>query len=202
MGEGSSLQTSPSLLGRLRDTPDDQSAWAEFVGRYRPRLLDWCRRWGLQDADAQDVCQTVMVRLAAKLRVLVYDPAQSFRGWLHTLARHAWSDFVTDRQKRAAATDATAALHSVQARDDLETRLADAFDLELLEEATARVRKRVEEKTWEAFRRTALLGETAAAAAAALGMPVASVFKAKNNVQKWLQEEVRRLDAPAAGRDP
>jgi len=29
-------------------------------------------------------------------------------------------------------------------------------------------------------------------------MPVASVFKAKSNVQKWLHEEVRRLDAPGA----
>jgi len=199
MGTGSSLITSPSLLGRLRDTPYDQSAWGEFVRRYQPRLLEWCVRWGLQEADAQDVCQNVLVRLAAKLRVLVYDPSQSFRGWLHTLARHAWSDFVVDRQKRAASTDATASLQTAQARDDLETRLAEAFDLELLEEATARVRKRIEEKTWEAFRRTAILGSSAAEVAAQLGMPLASVFKAKSNVQKWLQDEVRQLDSPEAG---
>jgi len=196
MSADSSLVTSPSLLGRLRDTPDDQSAWGEFVRRCQPRLLAWGRGWGLQDADAEDVCQTVLVRLAAKLRVLVYDPSQSFRGWLRTLARHAWADFVADRQKRAGAADASAVLHTAQARDDLEARLAEAFDLELLEEATALVRKRVEPKTWEAFRRTALLGAAAAEVAAELGMPVASVFKAKSNVQKWLHEEVRRLDAP------
>lgn len=199
MGAGSSLTTSASLLGRLRDTPDDQAAWGEFVRRYQPRLLEWCRRWGLQEADAQDVCQNVMVRLAAKLRVLVYDPSRSFRGWLRTLARHAWSDFAADRQKRIDLADATGALQSVEARDDLERRLADAFDMELLEEATSRVKQRIEAKTWEAFRITALLGSSAAEAAAELGMPVASVFKAKSNVQKWLGEEIQRLDAPESG---
>ena len=199
MGAASSLTTSASLLGRLRDSPDDQSAWGEFVRRYQPRLLEWCRRWGLQEADAQDVCQNVMVRLAAKLRVLVYDPSRSFRGWLRTLARHAWSDFVADRQKRIDPADVTEALQSVEARDDLETRLAEAFDMELLEEATSRVKARIEAKTWDAFRLTALLGASAAEAAAELGMPVASVFKAKSNVQKWLGEEIQRLDGPESG---
>ncbi len=200
MSEDSTLKTSPSLLGRLRETPDDQSAWGEFVARYQPRLLEWCRRWQLQDADAHDVCQTVMLRLAAKLRVLVYDPTQSFRGWLYTLARHAWMDFVRDRQKRGEAGDPTAALHTKEAQADLETRLAEAFDLELLEEATMRVKRRIEDKTWEAFRQSALLGASAAEAAAQLQMPIASVFKAKSNVQKMLQEEIRQLEAPESGR--
>ena len=52
MSDGSSLKTSPSLLGRLRETPDDQSAWGEFVGRYRPKIFRWCREGGLQEADA------------------------------------------------------------------------------------------------------------------------------------------------------
>ena len=138
-----------------------------------------------------------MVRLAAKLRVLAYDPAQSFRGWLYTLARHAWSDFVSDRQKRGELGDATTALHTLQAREDLEAHLAEVFDLELLEEATSRVKRRVEEKTWEAFHRTAMLGESAAAAAVVLAMPIASVFKAKSNVQKMLQEEIEKLETGA-----
>ena len=198
MSDGSSLITSPSLLRRLRDAPSDQSAWREFVGRYQPQLVAWCQRWGLQAADAEDVCQNVLVRLAAKMRSLSYDPAQSFRGWLYTLARHAWSDFVSEQKKRTHVPDPTIALQSIEARADLETRLAEVFDLELLEEATARIRRRIEEKTWEAFRRTAMLGEPAATAAAALGMPIASVFKAKSNVQKLLQEELQKLESPGS----
>lgn len=196
MSRDSSVKTSPSLLARLRDSPDDQSAWGEFVGRYQPLLLAWGRRWGLQESDAQEVAQNVMVRLASKLRVLSYDPSQSFRGWLYTLARHAWSDFVSDRRKQSVTGDPTEVLQRLEARKDLEQRLADVFDLELLEEATSRVKARVEEKTWEAFRRTAMLEETAAVVSAALNMPIASVFKAKSNIQKLLQEEIANLERP------
>lgn len=198
MSQDSSLKTSPSLLGRLRDSPDDQSAWTEFVRRYQPRLLAWCRRWGLQDSDAQEVAKNVMLRLASKLRVLSYDPSLSFRGWLHTIARHAWSDFVTDRRKQAVEGDPSDVLESAQAREDLEQRLAEVFDLELLEEATSRVKARVEEKTWEAFRRMAMLEEPAAIVSAALSMPIASVFKARSNIQKMLQEEIASLERPAS----
>lgn len=194
MSRDSSLKTSPSLLGRLRESPQDESAWEEFVRRYQPRLLAWGRRWGLQESDAQEVAQNVMVRLASKLRVLSYDPSLSFRGWLYTIAWNAWSDFVSDQRKRGVQDDPTEVLQSVAAREDLEQRLAEVFDLELLEEATSRVKARVEEKTWEAFRRTAIMDQKTAVVSAELNMPIASVFKAKSNVQKMLQEEVAKLE--------
>jgi RNA polymerase sigma factor (sigma-70 family) len=194
MARDSSLTTSPSLLQRLRESKDDQSAWTEFAGRYQPRLLDWCRRWGLQDSDAQEVAQNVMIRLASKLRVLSYDPSLSFRGWLYTITRHAWSDFVSNQRRQCPGGDPTEVLQSIAAREDLELRLAEVFDLELLEEATSRVKARVEDKTWEAFRRTAILDEAAVVVAAVLGMPIASVFKAKSNVQRMLQEELASLE--------
>jgi RNA polymerase sigma-70 factor (ECF subfamily) len=197
MAEGSVWETRISLLSRLRKDPQDTSAWDEFVGRYGPRIEAWCRRWGLQEADVQDVTQTVLVRLATKLRGFVYDPAGSFRAWLKTLTRHAWSDFVADRQRSVASTGGSGmfeVLHAVEARDDLEKRMEEAFDLELLELATNRVRERVQPHTWEAFQLTAVDGLSGAEAAARLGMPVASVFKAKSNVQKMLQEEIALLE--------
>ena len=200
MRDGSSIKTSPSLLGRLRNSPNDQSAWNEFVNRYQPRLLAWCRRWGLQDSDAQEVSQNVMIRLASKLRVLSYDPSLSFRGWLYTIVRDAWSDFVSDQRKQNVVGDPTEVLQKLEVRDDLEQHLADVFDLELLEEAAGRVQARVEEKTWEAFRRTAMLNEAATIVSAAIGMSVASVFKARSNVQKMLQEEIAVLERQGAER--
>jgi RNA polymerase sigma-70 factor (ECF subfamily) len=125
------------------------------------------------------------------MRSFVYQP--SFRAWLKTLATHAWIDFVADR-KRSGAGDTVAALEELPARDDLEARLAEVFDLEGLEVATARVRQRVAEATWEAFRLTALEWLAAAATAARLSMPVANVFKAKSNVRKMLQEEIVLLE--------
>jgi RNA polymerase sigma-70 factor (ECF subfamily) len=201
MGDDSAWGTRLSLLSRLRKDPQDTSAWDEFVGRYGPQIDSWCRRWGLQQADAQDVSQTVLVLLAAKLRTFVYDPARSFRAWLKTLARHAWSDFVAEQQRSVPGCGGSGmfeVLHAVEARDDLERRLEEAFDLELLQVAMGNVRERVEEHTWEAFRLTALEGLSGAEAASRLGMPVASAFKAKSNVQKMLREEIDRLEEVGA----
>jgi RNA polymerase sigma-70 factor (ECF subfamily) len=139
----------------------------------------------------------VLVRLAAKLRGFAYDPTRSFRAWLKTLTRHAWSDFVTDRQRGLAAVGGSGmyeTLHSVEARDDLEKRMEEAFDLELLELASNRVRERVQPQTWEAFELTSLQGLSGAEVASRLGVAVTAVFKAKSSVKKMLQEEIARLE--------
>lgn len=201
MNGNTESRTSASLLARLRQSPADQTAWAEFVDRYGRKLYGWCRHWGLQETDAQDVTQDVLVRLAAKMRDFAYDPSRSFRGWLKTLARHALSDFCDARGRAGAAAGgsvAVDALHSVEAREDLIRQLEDEFDQEVLAEAVARVRTRVIPKTWRAFELTAYEGRSGAEAAEALGMTIAAVFVAKSRVQKLLQDEVRQLE----GSDP
>jgi RNA polymerase sigma-70 factor (ECF subfamily) len=171
----------------------------EFVRRYGPQVYRWCRRWQLQEADAEDVTQAVLVRLSARMRTFTHDPAGSFRGYLRTVARYAWCDFLeTSKQPGAGGggSDVAALLETVEAGDDLVRRLDEQFDQELLAEAQARVQERVEPHTWEAFRLTALDGLSGAAAATRLGLKVATVYKAKSKVQQMLHEEVTRLDQP------
>jgi RNA polymerase sigma-70 factor (ECF subfamily) len=193
-------RTSATLLGRLRQQPTNQAAWEEFVDRYGGKIYGWCRAWQLQHADAEDVTQAVLTRLAKQMQTFAYEPAKSFRGWLRTLARHAWSDFVEAQQRAGRASgDSTtnAALHTVAARDDLVAQLEAAFDYEVLDEAGARVRLRVDLASWEAFRLTAVEGLSGAETAQRLGKQVAAVFKAKNRVQKLLQQEVQKLGGDA-----
>ena len=194
----SSLQTRVSLLLRLRQSPPDQAAWAEFVERYGRRIHAWCQRWGLQEADAQDVTQTVLLQLASKLQTFSYDPTQRFRAWLKTVTQHTWSDFVTAWRpavKGSGDSGLQQLLDTVQAREDLTQRLQEAFDHELVEMSTTRVRARVEERTWEAYRLTALEGLSGAEAASRLGMQVGTVYKAKSKVQFMLQETLEQLQA-------
>jgi len=198
----SSLQTRASLLLRLRQAPPDQQAWAEFVDRYGRQIHAWCRRWGLQEADAQDVTQTVLLQLASKLQTFSYDPAQRFRAWLKTLTHHAWSDFLAAWRpavKGSGDSGLQKLLDTAQARDELTRRLQEAFDQELLELATASVRARVEERTWEAFRLTTQEGLSGARAAAQLGMLVGTVYQAKSKVQAMLQETLRQLQEEEPG---
>src|SRR5262249_18502540 len=145
--------TRVTLLARLGQDPTDQAAWDEFVERYGRHIYRWCRQWKLQDADAEDVTQDILVKLAQKLRTFAYDPSRSFLGWLKTVAHHAWRDFVDGRRARAAAGDRHGweLLQALEAREDLVQKLEEAFDHELLEAAKARVRLRVAPHTWEAF---------------------------------------------------
>src|SRR5262249_42350851 len=154
------------LAGLPRAGPGDERAGREFVDCYAPAIYRWCARRGLQDADAQDVTQQVLLQLATKLPAFTYDPSRSFRGWLRTLTHHAWADFLSGRAGPASGPAARAALTTAEAREDLLRRIEDEFDLELLEVAMARVRGRVEPGTWEAFRLTALEGVVRAARAA------------------------------------
>lgn len=198
------LRTSVTLLGRLRNHPTDQFAWSEFVDRYGPKIYEWCRSWDLQDADARDVTQAVLVTLCVKMSTFNYDPGRSFRGWLRTLTHHTWYDLIASRRlvpSGCGPGEDPNWLESVAARDDLLERLDEQFDRELLEVAIVRVRLRVEPQTWEAFELTALEHMAGAEVAERLGMRVASVFKAKSRVQKMLREEIARLEGsdPASG---
>jgi RNA polymerase sigma-70 factor (ECF subfamily) len=186
-----------TLLGRLRRDPTNEKAWGEFVDHYGAKIYAWCRKWNLQEADAQDVTQNVLLKLARKMSEFTYDPSRSFRAWLKTLTHHAWSDFLEGRGRPGLGSgDSGEAdlLASVAARDDLVRRLEEEFDRELLEEAMLRVRLRVAPQTWQAFTLTALEGLSGAEAAARIPMQVAQVFVAKRRVQKMLREEVAKLE--------
>jgi RNA polymerase sigma-70 factor (ECF subfamily) len=190
--------TSITLLRRLRRTPTDQGAWEQFVERYGPSIYRWCRHHGLQKSDAEDVTQDVLMRLLEKMKTFRYDASGSFRSWLHTLTHHAWYDFLQKRRRGGACGSGDSAivqmLQTTETRDDLVRHLDEEFDRELLDRAMTEVRRRVEPRTWEAFRMLAIEELSGAEAAAQLRMKVAAVFVARSKVQKRIREEVRRLE--------
>jgi RNA polymerase sigma-70 factor (ECF subfamily) len=189
--------TRVTLLTPLRRDPSDQAGWDEFVERYGRHIYRWCRQWNLQDADAEDVTQDILVKLTQKLGAFAYDPSRSFRGWLKTVAHHTWRDFDDRRRHARGAAGGSRVgelMLTLEAREDLARRLEEAFDLELLEAAKVRVRMRVAPHTWEAFRLLALEGLPAAEVAARVHLQVAMVYVAKSKVQKLLQEEIGKLE--------
>src|ERR1700756_2705935 len=122
--------TRVTLLTRLRQDPSDQAGWDEFVERYGRHIYRWCRQWKLQDADAEDVTQDILVKLTQKLRAFAYDPSRSFRGWVKTVGRHAWRDFADSRRhtRRAAGDGRVQELMlTLEAREDLAQKLEEAF---------------------------------------------------------------------------
>ncbi len=85
--------TQPSLLSRVRDGAD-QAAWREFEVKYRELLLRYCRARGLQQSDAEDVRQLVMMNLAKFLRNFDYSSEKGrFRSYLGRVVRNSISRY-------------------------------------------------------------------------------------------------------------
>jgi RNA polymerase sigma-70 factor (ECF subfamily) len=186
------------LLGRLyRSGAADEDAWREFVDQYGRRIYKWCRHWQLQDADAEEVTQRVLLLLLVRMRYFVYDPSRSFRAWLKTVTHHAWRNLAASRRREAARGGESGQwerLLTVAARDDLVQRLEREFDRELLEQAMVRVRIRVAPHNWEAFRLTAIDGVELREVARRLDMKIANVYSARSTVQRLLREEIQELE--------
>jgi RNA polymerase sigma-70 factor (ECF subfamily) len=195
----SDSRTRRTLLERVAQSgAGSQAAWSEFVGRYGRKIYGWCLLWRVQDADAQDVTQIVLLKLAQRMKEFAYDPSRSFRAWLKTVTYHAWQDFVASRRTAPLASGAepdAGWLDSIAARDDLSRELEELFDLELLEAAMERVRLRAAPHTWMAFAMTAVEGIAAPEVARRLGMKIARVYAARSNIQQRLQDECRRLES-------
>lgn len=185
-------QTRNSLLVRLRD-PLDGEAWERFVRIYLPPVFRMARRYGLQEADAADAAQTVITEVHQRIGTFKYDPEKgSFRGWLKSVARSRICDLL-DRKGRqpqgTGGTDAALRIENLPA-----TNPEDAWEQDyrrsLFEAALGQVRQEVQEKTFEAFRRQALAGETPVDVARELEMTVGAVYIAKSRLTARLREIV------------
>lgn len=190
--------TSVTLLAQLRCPEGGALGWPRFVETYEPILLSWCRNKGMQEADAQDVAQEVLLIFARKVGRFTYDPARPFRGFLRTLMHEAWCDWAGRQRRWHRGSGDSAVLRelgTVVDRDALAARLEREFDQERLEQAMRRVRERIEPHTWDAFRLLALEGLSGEEAAGRLGMRRGSAYAARCKVQRLIRLELERMDA-------
>jgi RNA polymerase sigma factor (sigma-70 family) len=189
--------TRQSLLVRLRNHQDHQ-AWAQFVEVYAPLIYDYARQRGLQDADAADLTQTCLSRLAATVGSLEYDPERgTFRGWLFTLVRNKLRDFLDRRQGWQQGSGDSRVQQLLENLSAPEPDEAADWDREwcrnMFAWAADKVRPRVLETTWQAFWKTTVEGKAGQEVAAELGMTVAAVYLAKSRVMAHLRAVIHEV---------
>lgn len=185
--------TRASLLVRIRDG-NNHVAWNEFLQLYGPVVYGFARRRGLQDADAADLMQDVMRSISNAIGRLDYDRKHgTFRGWLFTVTRNKIFNFFSARRIRPQGSgDTTTNLlldQEPEANDG-----ADDWELEyqrrIAATAMERIRSEFQEKTWLAFRLTAMEGVAVADAVKQTGLSAGAIYVAKSRVLARLKEEV------------
>jgi RNA polymerase sigma-70 factor (ECF subfamily) len=193
-GEGltPSGSTSRSLLERLK--AGDAAAWDRLVSLYSPLVYRWCRRWGLREQEildvVQDVFQAVATHIAAFHKERVGD---TFRGWLRTIARNKVNDHFRRHGREpegVGGTEAQLWLAGLPESPGSEggSSSEDRLDRPLLGRALELIRSEFEERTWQAFWRTAVEGQSPADVACELGTSSGAVRVAKSRVLRRLRE--------------
>jgi RNA polymerase sigma-70 factor (ECF subfamily) len=192
-----SLHTRPSLLVRLRDN-DDREAWHCFAEAYAPLVHGFLRRQGMQEADALDVAQDVLVAVAADIRRFEHRGHNgSFRGWLFAIVRNRAADYWRRERRHprgSGESDVKQLLAEVEADGEaVEQRWNREFHENLFHAAASQVKDDFQDSTWDAFWRTTVDQESPQAVADDLGLSVAAVYMAKRRALLRIREQVKYL---------
>jgi len=160
------------------------------VELYGPLVYRFCRRRGLQDADAAEVMQEVMLQVNRSMAEFEYQPDRGrFRHWLGAVIRSKLSRFWRrNRQgthQRIIADDCCAVVRDTQWNEE--------FNRHVLELALRRIRRQFTASTWRAFELVWLEDIPARDAAELLGEPLDRIYVSKSRVLKQLQSAVQEL---------
>jgi RNA polymerase sigma-70 factor, ECF subfamily len=203
-GAATPTSISSTLLDQLRTRRPE--AWQRVVQLYGPVSYRWCRRANLSAEDAADVVQDVFSAVLTHLPSFRRDrPQDSFSGWLATITRNKVRELYRRRCGKAEARGGSTALR--QMADIPEpAELSEALSLSeqniqpdaqsaacLSRRALELIQAEFEPRTWEAFWRVSVEGQSPGNVAADLGVSVASVYKAKSRILARLRQVLAEL---------
>ena len=187
-------ETSETLIARVKD-PADAVAWTQFMAIYRPVIYRMARRRAMQDADAHDVTQKVLMAVSQAIGRWEPGPGRPpFRAWLATLARNAITNALSrGRLDIGSGSTQTLELLNDQAAEDLQTKSELLLESrrQTLRWATEQIRNEFSETTWRMFWETAVAGRSVNDVAAESGRSVGAVYMARFHVMQRLKEKIQ-----------
>jgi RNA polymerase sigma-70 factor (ECF subfamily) len=190
-------QTRSSLLLALKGSDDKprEVAWQEFHYRYAPIIAGFARNMGAKAQEVDDVIQDVMLGFFAVSPRFVYDRAKGrFRGFLKVCTFRALRR--RSQHSVASAQYPDGFDPSVpEAEEAWEAAWREAILGRAMSDVSRHYKERGAAQTFEAFEAYAVQHRPAAEVAAALGMSLNSVYKAKERVVEALKRRVGELDA-------
>jgi RNA polymerase sigma-70 factor, ECF subfamily len=182
------MHTTPlTLLQRLGQSASPE-AWRQFVALYTPLLFHWARSRGLQEDDAADLVQDVLVILVQRLPEFQYQPGKSFRGWMRMVLLNKWRD-----RMAAAAPGQLNGVAEPEAPDGVALLEEEEYRRYVVGRALRLMQTDFEPTTWQACWETVVGERPVAEVAAALGITVNAVYLAKSRVLGQLRRDLAGL---------
>jgi RNA polymerase sigma factor (sigma-70 family) len=187
-------ETQPSLLIRLRD-PGDDVAWSRFVSIYTPLIFGFCRSRGLSETDAGDVAQDVLKSVAGAMPRFSYEPERSsFRNWLFTVVRSKLNNFFAAQARQPRPAGETTLQHFSDNEPALEETWDREYQANLVRWAAEQIRTEFKDATWNAFWRTAILGEAVEQVATELSLSLNALYIARSRVTTRLRQVIETVE--------
>ena len=188
-------ETRPSILLRVSNAADEE-AWMVFESIYRPVIVRTAQIKGLQQADAEDVAQLVLARLAE--RPAEFQPGAGnarFRTWLGRVTENA----VIDRIRKQGREAELIAKSAHTAETSCDTQLQQEYRREVFQWAAKIVRGEFSPDTWDAFWQTSVELRPIDDVARELKRSVGSIYSSRARIMRRLREQVRRFDEALEG---
>ena len=188
--------TDPRLIEAAKDWRDD-SNWREFYDRYAPAIRRHACISGLSEAEAEDVVQETMLKVARYLPSFKYDRTVcKFRTWLNQIVNQRIFEALHRRRRssfpEASLDELREAVHGSESPTGDPVVQAEV-DHRLLEACLARVRGRVKPRHWQVFEAHALHGLSAEETARRYDSTAANVWVIRHRILKALRTEWQNL---------
>lgn len=91
--------TRQTLLAKIKNEHDDQS-WEDFIFYYQQFIYNIVRRMNMGHHDAEDLVQTIMLKLWNKMPEFEYKPGKgAFRGWLCRITQNETKNYLRKKNK-------------------------------------------------------------------------------------------------------
>ncbi|HBE68491.1 MAG TPA: hypothetical protein DDW52_10125 [Planctomycetaceae bacterium] len=176
-------ETRDSLIQSLVN-PANEKAWTEFEQLYTPVVLAMAKRRGMQDADARDVSQQVLISVSRA--VADWQPGKDkppFRAWLSVVARNAITK-VLARVPSDRGAGSTSVLQRLNAEPDpsASAEMARAARRQIILALAEQVRNEFSPEIWEAFWLSAIEGLSVSEVVKKLGKSPGAIYVARYRV--------------------
>lgn len=189
--------TSLTLLERLR-TDGETASWHELQSLYQPLIRKWLAKYSIQDADAEDLVQEVMLTVSKEIDSFDHNGRTgAFRAWMRNILANRLLMFWRSQKRVAKVAQDSNLQRQIEELQDPASNMSRIWDRDhdqiIAYQLLQKSQRHFTEQTWECFRRFALEGEPAKKVADSLGVTVNSVFIAKSRVLARLREEAKGI---------